>query len=105
MDIKLNKSNCRIVRGNKLVDIYLRDIIQLSNFNNVDNFFQATSTSGVITFSTYVQEIPLLNRDIGAIVEYNITNTEETVISELSFELNFNKTGVQISGSKKIGRF
>ena len=72
-------------------------------FTSVVTIGDATTTSGEIFFSTYPEEDLIDNRDLGAVVKYDITTTSGVIQPKVNLDSNLRRTDVSISGSRKVG--
>lgn len=95
----------RIVLGLHEVDIYLQNPVPVYNITSVDNFLNATASSGTIVFSSFPPEgIDMFNRRIGIISQYNTESGTFSNYPNLVLESNLRRTNIPISGSKLAGQ-
>lgn len=102
-DIKLNNTG-RVVLADKLIEVYLTDTVPTYNFTSVDNSLEATALSGTFLTTTFTSSgIDIVNRNIGAVLEYNTLTSGINILSTVQFETNLKRT-ITVSGSKLGGR-
>jgi len=98
----------RIVKGNKLVYIYLNEPnpVPVYNITSVDIHTEATAISGTLLLTTFPSDgLDIFNRDLGAAIEYETSTSGIVIKNRLDFESNLRRGNIPISGSKLGGRF
>jgi hypothetical protein len=94
----------RVIKEGKLIDIYLLETLPLTNFTSIDNTLGATATSGTFLTSTFLNSgIDILNKNTGAVLEYNTLTSGISIIGNIQFDTNLRRS-ISVSGSKFGGK-